>query len=805
MRRLSGMDINGWHDFAARNWEPDDPLVLPPNPILVDGGIHGVVVRQESGVWIGGPQAKLSPHGRGLGWGKLGDPVRRVQVTEICDDLAKTPGEARDLHTFKAIVDSLAREAHSVTITVPDHDAFAEASQARLLNLLGHGRRAHRLLWRPVALFLDALEVGSISRDLEGGLVRLLIHSSSGIEMQSLRLRGDRDHPGHLAPERDGYGRIVVPELALGAMLRRAQKEVTIANPSIEIGSGEKSQLASKLLFGQASAGETEILRNDNGTWMEIVAPRLDPCGVVQPYRCDGVAESKEVVATFLATPLAEPYATMLADSLSDQIPDLHRLEWSSIARGSLRAAQLIERGLPHYFDRLTPIGLAILKGELPHFEDLVGTQATLPANREYVSPIYDGLIWGRGKKEIDFYVVKGEREVRHWRAQQDEPPTKDVNVELRLRQTPGQSWARLSLTSPEWEPLQRSPILLDWEKISVVEESPEEILTKLRSPPPIIPDRIVELANMEFWTGNARYRGILDCLQDGPSGGADQMAKLLSRSMRDPETRARTRPVGTNGELPLELSGVASEAFMQSLNDMGQFVQLTLREPRRRLRNNDYLRCLTWVFTLCPENVQNAIVDALEADLRGSGHPLLAPANARTVLTQGAGRALTGPERIGRALVVLAARPSNSHTLNALAMILSRRSEAPASLTGELVRRIADRLVGELRERLNRRNFLIRFRNALSAAAGLFRYREVEPYALLSARDPTAQRLRDVLSQIGEALGRERLLLRNQQELRETVVDLIKLLDGEGDPNILHKIDRLDDDDDGNADGQDD
>lgn len=81
-----------------------------------------------------------------------------------------------------------------------------------------------------------------------------------------------------------------------------------------------------------------------------------------------------------------------------------------------------------------------------------------------------------------------------------NEAPKHDVGVELRIRQTPGQSWAKLSLTSPEWEPLQRSPIFLDWTTLNPIDASPEEILEKLRTPPPTIPIRIVEPPSIEFW-----------------------------------------------------------------------------------------------------------------------------------------------------------------------------------------------------------------------------------------------------------------------------------------------------------------
>ncbi|RWK87958.1 MAG: hypothetical protein EOR52_14990 [Mesorhizobium sp.] len=799
MRRLSATDVNGWQDVAARNWDPDEPDQPSAAPIVIDGGVGGVAVRQASGSWIGGPQATLAPHGRGRGWGELGSAERRVPIAEICEDLMSVE-HRHHFHAYTATIDSLVRGSDSVVLTVPDHPKFDEAAQGRMLALFRHTQRSHRLLWRSVALFLDALDNDLIARNSEGAQFRLLIHSGAGLEMQVLRLRSARDHVGHLAPERDGYGTLVCPQWALEKIKRRAQARILDANPLLADEHREQSQLDLNLLFGRTKAGETEILRRDNGTWMEVTAPDLAPLDVLGADHAADIEEevgADQVAESFLATPLSGPFATALATKLRGRFPSLRLLDWGSIARGALRAAQLIERGLPHYFDRLTPIHLAVMKRDDPYFEDLVGTDATLPANREYVSPIYHGLTWGRGKSEIDFYVLKGNAEVRHWRARLDEPPRQDVKVELRLRQTPGQSWAKLSLTSPEWEPLQRNPIFLDWKTISAVDRTPDEILAGLRSPPPSIPERIVEHPSWELWSGSPNHYGLIPAIFEMRKAGRvvpERIADLLSRSIRDPVTRDRFRPVGTDGKLPEELSGADRADFLKLLDEFSAEICPAPGRNRRPPQDNDRIRCLTWAFTLCPDLVQDAIVDALEADQETRRHPLLVPTHARRVLTQGAGRAVAGPERIRRVLRILVARQTNTDTLNALAMILSRRHEAPRSLTEDLVKQIVVLLGRELRSLQSSAWFKTRFKNALSALAGLFRYREVEPYALLSGRDPIAQQVRDTLAQIDHVLIIHAAKIPDLSEKRAMIAGLQDHLDGRGDPNILRRIDDLED-----------
>ena len=213
-------------------------------------------------------------------------------------------------------------------------------------------------------------------------------------------------------------------------------------------------------------------------------------CEAIGPIDFSWLSPSVNVANTFLLTPLAEPFRSDIFQLLEQRISHLRVLDWSGIASGCLIAGRLIDRGLPHYFDRLTPIRLAVLNARTgePKFEDLIQTGATLPANREYVSPS-QSFEWSKGKQQIEFYLLKGEDEVRHW-IEPGEGPPRNVKVELRLRQTPGQSWARLSLTSPEWEPLQRAPISLDWVDLTHVDKTPAEILEILRTPPPPIPSR---------------------------------------------------------------------------------------------------------------------------------------------------------------------------------------------------------------------------------------------------------------------------------------------------------------------------
>jgi hypothetical protein len=203
MRRISGVDINGWRDFAARDWDIEEPDVRLDVAKIIDGGFGTVAVEQSSAAWIAGPQAFIAPHGRGPGWGELGDPARRVALAPLLDDrTAEWSPTANDI--YRAAVGALARGAEDIIIAVPDIPEFDEAAQFRRLSIFHRDTRKVRLLWQPVAAFLHALDSRAIPPDAEDALFCFLIHSGEGLELQTLRLRRDAEHRDHLAPERDG-------------------------------------------------------------------------------------------------------------------------------------------------------------------------------------------------------------------------------------------------------------------------------------------------------------------------------------------------------------------------------------------------------------------------------------------------------------------------------------------------------------------------------------------------------------------------------------------------------------------------
>lgn len=785
--RICGLNINGWHDEAFRNWDAETGKESEPIPI--DGGLGTVAVRDSTDRWIGGPQALLAPHGRGRGWGELGTPARRVFLRDALAMIREDAEEPRDV--LAAAVAALTHDAQHLVFAVPDTPEFDEATRAALLGVMP----GHRLLWRSVAAFLGAMQDGSITPEDEGLSFRFLIHSGNGFEAQSLRLRRDGNRPAHLAPEREGPGTLQWPGLGLEPMLQTVSERVADANPNLREEPCEPSALPIKRLLGGARAHDREILRHDNGTWVECVAPLLDADEVIGT-RLSELSEHAQptVQRTFLLTPVASAIRDKLCEMLRPLYPELRTLPWNAIARGCLHAGRLIEQGLPHYFDHLTPVSLAVIDAATaePLFKNLIRAEATVPANSEYVSPPSSVLKWPRGKKEMSFYILKGDREVRHWQVDMREGPVRDAPVVLRLRQTPGQSWARLSLTSPEWEQLSRAPILLDWAGLDPIDKTPDEVLEELRTPPPVIPHRLVEAAHSDFWVGIEGLGGMnaMLCGTDGDERKIADLSAMLPRQRRDPVSFARTRAINSDGQLPQDMPEKARLAFERLLGRASdQVLRATGHSP---LRSNHELKIVTWSFTRCPGEVQERLVDAVEGYAHEREHPLHRGARrCKTVIIQGAGRTVTGEARLHRLLRALAALPPDTDTMNALGMILSRRAEAPGALDRELTTGIAAVLAQQLEWLLAQQSFQIRFFNTLSALAGLFRYREIDRTILLDGRDPVASQMHRTIAQFISSFSTRQHFDRKTQNALSLLQSVQSYLEGGGDPNLLIDIEK--------------
>ena len=83
------------------------------------------------------------------------------------------------------------------------------------------------------------------------------------------------------------------------------------------------------------------------------------------------------------------------------------------------------------------------------------------------------------------------------------------------------------------------------------------------------------------------------------------------------------------------------------------------------------------------------------------------------------------------------------------------------------------------------------RFRNTLSALAGLFRWRVVEPFALLKTGEPLARDVDALLERAEARIGDGAGQINQPEAKREAIARIRALLAGEGSADILRQLDQ--------------
>ena len=366
MRRPVGLDLNGWRDFGCRDWSAEDPDEPPNGAISIDGGICSVVVEHEDLLVVGGPQALLSPIGRGKGWSDIGDISMRRHLANHWSDLAAGTTRPCFDGDMRAAARALSLLADQRVVCIPDHGLIGEAQQKHLLAALSGPREPRpMLLWRSVALVLGLIDGGTLPEAAEGVRIACLIHGADGIEQQILILRQLAGHPDMVAPERAGSGEICFPALGLAHLLARASAAVEAANPALRDRPTETPRMAADLLFREAPLHAEEIVRRDNGNWLKLRIPHgFSPAELM----ADIATLSIDADCVVLLSPLASRHHARLGEVLArgheGRSPVI--VAPDTAARGALFAARRIEHGIPHYLDRLDQVSLIVMRGHEP-------------------------------------------------------------------------------------------------------------------------------------------------------------------------------------------------------------------------------------------------------------------------------------------------------------------------------------------------------------------------------------------------------------------------------------------------------
>lgn len=724
MRKLVGIDINGWHDYACRDWTVDDPDDRPNAPVVVDGGFGSVVVSHKD-TWIGGPQATLSPIGRGGGWSEVGATDKRHDLIQSWRAFLAGQPPADFRRNIRAAIEALSVQGDGVVLSMPDRLEMSEARQQDLL-IAASGRRARvTLLWRSVALALDLIGGSQAAKLADGCVVVCVLHSHDGFEVQRFILRQLVERPDSLAPERAEVGTVVCPDLGLGVLEAHARTSVEAANRHLKEWTTETPRLPFHLLFEEPVAITEEIVRRSDmtGSWTAVRAPTSYSVPISQ-IDLGSAASAADLIV--FSTPLAERHRQRFVDALSAKVGKerLHVAEPASAARGALIAGRRIERGIPHYLDRLDQISLAVSRRTGPTFEDLIPPNATVPGNREYVSAPITSMVWPAGMKHAHFYIATFER------------------------------------------------------------------------PRPVVPQRVRYRPHIGLWDGSLRIPGVATALRGMNLRIPDTLRRLADAVSASYRLDGLTvvYAVGTDGDFPDELDEPTRSRFLSIIHRLSEDLLRTIKR-RYAVENNHALRCLTWVFALCPDDVKEELVRALISIQTNQNppHPFLTVQGSRRVVVHGLGRAATDPDMLRNIIPRLYEDLDRPNILAALSSVLARPEASPTVLTDNDVTRIARRITGILGDQRNQRKFGVSFKYALMVVAGLLRVRERDPWALIASESADARALVEVLQDILVAIRNMPGAIPNEAEKLRITQELISLLSGEGGrPDILTMMDGL-------------
>jgi len=604
-------------------------------------------------------------------------------------------------------------------------------------------------------------------------------------------LRALPAEPGLLVPERGGFGQLIASHLGLRTLRDAAEQVIAEANGLTLTPLLGRLRLPDDQLFAPSPAPMMEVFRLENADWRLLRAPG--------PYVLHDRPETvKDLVGSeadivLLSTPLAARHHTWLRAAWADLTVPLQILDPGTSASGSLIAARRIARGTPHYLDRLDQIALIVMRQGEPVFEDLIPPNAIVAGNREYVSQPITNMMWGRDMASAQFFLRKGEKEIRRWVTPEVPGPDADQPLIIQLRQRPAQGWAVLTVGSREWGYLARNPIRLDWTTLIRESRPEQEILASLRRPRPTVPDRFFQIPGMLAWQGPSGRDGLSSLLArfdlDRP-GDLSRLAQIIRSNPRSKDGSS-SRPIGTNGELPADLSAKDQLNLHRVINSLVDHLYFHVLSGKG-LKNNDALLALTWMYELCPPELVTEIIGAVKCSLDGRKHVFLAPKQSTTIVMHGAGRVIRDQsdliDLIPTLLKWLTYASSLNNGLGLLAGLMSRPKLAPSVLYELKVETIADAL-SKIFIRITRNRYAgSRLKYMLISIVSLIRVREVDPWALVADRSIGASTFIKIMEEETEYLRNSRTKITTQ-----SIAEIIKMLHGEGGrPDIFSIIDEI-------------
>lgn len=788
-RKLVGYDLNGWCDRAARNWiiGPDGEETIGNEEEFVSGAVvHPAVVQTGEGKnlrWVGGPQAALAPHGRGGGWGDIGDRSRRQSVADLLSS------EGSPAVQLAAALSGLAFGARICAVSIDDHPARSEFLQERLLAAIAKGRLGRGLLvWRSVLAVLGCLTQKSplfaASHDLVVGVVG---HVAEGFTVQRLRIRRESGHRRQIfAPERRRPAEPIPSSLGYQGLADKARRIVAQANPDQRGNWVDHAQTPHALALGYEPL--PELLRTDRGDFFRVTAASaLDADFADLPESLtEWVSDCNLLVFESLAQgqlrkSLISTLSVRCGFPLIDLPPDI-------VARGALEAARRHAEGEPVYFDFLPQISTIVWGDDGASNFDLIDADATLPAGRVYRSPLPARFAIQGGQSQFSIHLRK---ELADWPRKAVVELGQKVGsatpVALSVEQAPAAGRAQLIIEAPA---LSRQ-FLVNWDKAEEIRKSWDEVIAELDVSNATIPARMVLPCGIEPWEDSPSGQGLASLLEANVGRKSVDWNSLANKMTQRSQGHYC---ISSDGEIPASIS----RDLVAKLDHLTEraLTHLQDRIAERLVDDNESLRFLTWQFRRAPEIVQDILLSTFEVQALQSRPAFITHPMSWVLVYQGFGRICRDEQHEREAFRRMFRRPitqwSYRQETAAAAFLLSRSDTAPLLLDRKDMEKLVSRVLLEFESELG--GNYTKFNYAPFLLGGLLRCRLNERNALVVGVDPLADKLRaaieNTLADFERRRNRNVTFLRAVNRYAPLMRQLLDELEGHGgNPNLLIEL----------------
>lgn len=788
-RKLVGYDLNGWCDRAARNWfiGPDGEEIAGDDKefvtrAVVDPAIVETAEHKERR-WVGGAQAALAPHGRGGGWGDIGDRSRRKSVANL---LAHEDTAACQL---AAALSGLAFGARVCAVSIDDHPDRSEFLQERLLAAIANGRLGRGLLvWRSVLSVLGCLSQESpifgASHDL---IVGVIGHVAEGFTIQRLRIRRESGHRRQIfAPERRRAAEPITSKLGYQGLSEQARRQLVDLNAGQRGNWADHAKMPVALALGYEPS--PELLRSDRGDFFLITPPsHLAVQGDDLPARLSEQLIGCEHVLFESLTQGSLRQSIVSALSSRCGLP-LIDLPADIVARGGLEAARRHAEGEPVYFDFLPQISTIVWGDDGASNFDMIDADATLPAGRVYRSPKPARFAIQGGQSNFSVHIRK---ELADWprRAIVDigHKVTAATPVSLSVEQAPAAGRAQLVIEAPALS----QQFLVDWDAAEVLHKSWDDVIAELDVSNATIPVRMVLPSGTEPWEDSPKGQGLASLLEESDERRHVDWKSLASKLTQRSQGHYC---ISSDGEVPKEIPANVI-AKLDRLTDRA-LAHLHGRISGKLVDDNESLRFLTWQFRRAPEIVQDLLLKAFDAQLALTQHAFITHPMSWVLVYQGFGRICRDEQHERTAFQHMFRRPIASWSYRqetaAAAFLLSRSDTAPLVLDRKDVQMLVSRVLIEFQSQLG--GDYTKFNYAPFLLGGLLRWRLKERNALVVGIDPLADELRSAIERTIEDFNRKKnrstTFLRAASRYAPLMQQLLEELEGHGgNPNLLMEL----------------